>query len=63
MNPGREWFGTRAGAYLRGTVIGHGVVPVEACIRILRSAGYDDVLSIEFEGMEPCEEAIALGLA
>lgn len=62
MNPGREWFGTRAGAYLRGTVIGHGVVPVEACIRILRSAGYDDVLSIEFEGMEPCEEAIALGL-
>lgn len=62
VNPGRGWFGTRAGAYLRGTVIGHGVVPVEACIRNLQRAGYDDVLAIEFEGMEPCEEAIALGL-
>lgn len=60
-DPGKGWFGTRAGAYLRGTVIGHGVVPVEACIRSLLRAGYDDVLAIEFEGMEPCEEAIALG--
>ena len=31
-------------------------------IRSLQRAGYDDVLAIEFEGMEPCEEAIALGL-
>ena len=61
-DPGRGWFGTRAGAYLRGTVIGHGVVPIEACIRSLKRAGYDDVLAIEFEGMEPCEEAIELGL-
>ena len=61
-NPGRGWFGTRAGAYLRGTVIGHGVVPVEACIRSLQRVGYDDVLAIEFEGMEPCEAAIELGL-
>ena len=62
FDPGRGWFGTRGGAYLRGTVIGHGVVPVQTCIRILKNAGYDDVLAIEFEGMEPCEEAIALGL-
>jgi len=62
FDPGRGGFGTRGGAYLRGTVIGHGVVPVQTCIRILKNAGYDDVLAIEFEGMEPCEEAIALGL-
>lgn len=60
-NPGRTWFSTRAGAYLRGTVIGHGVVPVEGALRILRGAGYDGVVAIEFEGMEPCLEAIALG--
>ncbi len=35
-NPGKGWFGTRGGAFLRGTVIGHGVVPVEACLRILK---------------------------
>ena len=61
-NPGRGWFGTRGGAYLRGTVVGHGVVPVEACLRILKAAAYDDVVAIEFEGMEPCEEALELGL-
>ena len=59
-NPGKGWFGTRGGAFLRGTVIGHGVVPVEACLRILKNAGYDGTVAIEFEGMEPCEEAIAL---
>ena len=59
-NPGKGWFGTRGGAFLRGTVIGHGVVPVEACLRILKNAGYDGTVAIEFEGMEPCEEATAL---
>lgn len=59
-NPGKGWFGTRGGAFLRGTVIGHGVVPVEACLRILKNAGYDGTVAIEFEGMEPCEEAIEL---
>lgn len=59
-NPGKGWFGTRGGAFLRGTVIGHGVVPVEACLRILKNAGYDGTVAIEFEGMEPCEEAIVL---
>ena len=60
-SPGRGWFSTRAGAHLRGTVIGHGVVPVEGALRVLCAAGYDGALAIEFEGMEPCEEAIALG--
>ena len=60
-DPGEAWFGTRAGAYLRGTVVGHGVVPVEACLRKLRDAGYDDEVAIEFEGMEPCVEALRVG--
>ena len=42
----------RGGNYLRGTVIGHGVVPVRACVHILQNAGYDGYLSVEFEGRE-----------
>ena len=61
-DPGTGWFGTRGGAYLRGTIIGHGVVPVEAAIRILKRAGYDDTVAVEFEGLEPCEQALAISL-
>lgn len=50
--PGGKWLETRGGNYLRGTVTGHGVVPVRACLRILQNAGYDGYLSVEFEGAE-----------
>ena len=60
INPGEGWFETRAGAYLRGTIVGHGSVPVQAALRILRRAGYDGAVAIEFEGMEPCEEALRI---
>lgn len=60
--PGQGFFPTRAGNYLRGTVIGHGVVPVKQCLQILKNSGYNGALAIEFEGMEPALEAIAVGL-
>ncbi|MBO4379233.1 MAG: sugar phosphate isomerase/epimerase [Clostridia bacterium] len=50
--PGGHWLTTRGGNYLRGTVVGHGVVPVRSCIRQLRAAGYNGWLSVEFEGAE-----------
>lgn len=50
--PGDGWFKSRNGAYLRGTVAGHGVVPVRRCLEILRASGYQGVVSYEFEGME-----------
>ena len=50
--PGGHWLTTRGGNYLRGTVVGHGVVPVRACVNILKAAGYDGWLSVEFEGAE-----------
>ena len=43
---------TNGGNYIRGTVIGHGVVPVFKCINILKKAGYDGCITIEFEGPE-----------
>ena len=45
--PGEGWFNTRNGDWLRGTVAGHGVVPLRACIRTLYNSGYDGWLSFE----------------
>ena len=61
-SPGPEFLRTRAGNYLRGTVIGHGVVPVAQCLSSLKMAGYDGYVGVEFEGMEEPLEAIACGL-
>ncbi len=51
-NPGEGWFPSRNGGYLRGTVAGHGVVPIDHCLKALKEAGYKGWLSYEFEGME-----------
>lgn len=61
-DPGKGWFRSRAGNYLRGAIIGHGEVPISACIGIMKRSGYDATLSIEFEGMEPTLDGIAIGL-
>ena len=50
--PGDGWFVSRAGNFLRGAIIGHGGVPITQCLRKLKRAGFNGVLSIEFEGME-----------
>lgn len=43
--------------------VGEGDIPVAHCIAILKKAGYDGYLSIEYEGSEDCIEALAKGLA
>jgi sugar phosphate isomerase/epimerase len=57
------FFGTSSGNHIRGTVIGHGCVPVVNCITALKKAGYDGFVSIEFEGMEENIPALEQGLA
>ena len=52
--PGTGWFPTRGGNWLRGTIIGHGQVPIQQCLYALKRAGYDGWLSLEFEGVEDC---------
>ena len=49
------------GNYYRGTILVHGVVPIISCVNILKKAGYDGWLSIEFEGMEDTVPAIKAG--
>jgi len=54
---------TRGGNYFCGTVVGEGDVPVKKCLQILKRAGYDDYVSLEYEGKEDCISGIARGLA
>jgi len=61
-NPGQGWYETRGGNYLRGAVIGHGDVPIMQCLKIMKAARYDGVLSIEFEGIEDPIAGISIGL-
>lgn len=49
------FFKTRGGNYLRGAIVGHGVVPVLQCFGILKDSGYNGYITLEFEG---CEDAI-----
>lgn len=62
MYPGNGWFTTRGGNYLRGAILGSGVVPVAQCLRVLRNNGYDGYVSIEFEGSEDNLRGISWGL-
>ena len=61
-DPGEGFFLTRAANYLRGTIVGHGVVPVPQCLHILKTNGYDGFVGIEFEGMEENHMALRIGL-
>lgn len=61
-DPGKGWFQSRGGNYLRGAIIGHGDVPILQCLKIVKRAQYDGVLSIEFEGLEDPIEGIGIGL-
>jgi len=62
-DPGAGWFRSRHGTFLRGTVVGHGVVPVRKCFEILKEHGYGGTVSLEFEGMEDNLPALEAGLA
>ncbi len=57
------FFQTRGGNYLRGTILGHGEVPVATAIKALKRAGYDGYVSLEFEGMEENIPALQAGLS
>ncbi|MBQ2902764.1 MAG: sugar phosphate isomerase/epimerase [Clostridia bacterium] len=62
LNPGKGFFRSRGGNYLRGSIIGHGDIPVMQCISIAKNSGYDGFVSIEFEGLENCLDGIEIGL-
>lgn len=54
---------TRGCNLIQGCTVCEGDIPVEQCVSILKKAGYDGYLSIEYEGSEDCIEALERGLA
>jgi sugar phosphate isomerase/epimerase len=59
--PDDSWFSSRAGNHLRGTVVGHGIIPVTQCLNYIKKSGYDGGFSLEFEGLEDPLEAVRRG--
>lgn len=59
-DPGRGYFQSRAGNYLRCTIAGHGDVPICQCLGIFKSRGYTGAISLEFEGIEDVLESIEI---
>jgi len=62
-HPGAGCITTRGGNFLKGTVIGQGNVPVKQCLRIMKRAGYEGYVSIEYEGAEDCIQGISTGFS
>lgn len=56
-DPGDGFMRTRGGNFLRGTVLGHGVVPVTQCLAALKRAGFDGYVGLEYEGHK-CEDTL-----
>lgn len=55
-------FQTRGCNWLKGVAVGDGDVPVAQCIAILKRAGFDGYVDLEYEGAEDCIEGCAKGL-
>ncbi len=60
--PGRGWYVTRRGDYLRDTIAGHGAVNYPAVMQTLRGVGYDGWYSLEYAAMEPAETGIPMAV-
>ena len=58
---GEAYIVTRGCNKLCACAVGDGDIPVSQCVAILKRAGYDGYLSIEFEGLGDCITEIAKG--
>lgn len=57
-----NWFETIGGRVIRGAILGQGDLDIWDILGTIKNSGYDGDISIEFEGMEPCENATAICL-
>ena len=49
-----SWFRSRAGRYLRGSILGQGDLDIRQIVRTIKTSGFDGNIYIEYEGMEDC---------
>ncbi|MFA6291886.1 MAG: sugar phosphate isomerase/epimerase family protein [Victivallales bacterium] len=59
---GDGWFKSKAGYFLRGSIVGQGDIDIPSVVKIIKNSGYDGFISIEFEGMEDCRTGSKIGL-
>ena len=58
-----SWFETMGGKMLRGAILGQGDVDIWEILRTIKHSGFDGYISLEFEGMEVCEQGTEISLA
>ncbi len=58
LSPDEKGIKTRGGNVLAGTILGKGIVPVKECVEIIKKSGYSGYYTVEFEGKEPCLDAL-----
>jgi len=61
--PCDNWLETPHGNFLRGAIVGLGDVDVPRIIKLIKDSGYDNYISIEFEGWEECKLGSRVGMA
>lgn len=61
-SPGKGWFPTAKGDWLRGAILGCGNAHTRQSLEVLRKSGYNGYVSIEFEGIEDHILGISEGL-
>ena len=57
-SPGVYWLKAKGKSWLRDTMVGHGVIDVEACMKILKDAGYNGAFALEISHPEPYERGV-----
>ncbi len=57
-----SWFETLGGRMLRGSIVGQGDLDIWEIARIIKGSGFDGYVSVEFEGMEECEQGTRISL-
>ncbi|MBR4748526.1 MAG: sugar phosphate isomerase/epimerase [Abditibacteriota bacterium] len=55
------WFASSNGTHICGAVLGEGDVPVKAIFDLIKAAGYDGAVSLEYEGLEDHIEGVTRG--
>lgn len=56
------WFQAASGEWLRGAITGQGDIDILKVLQLVKDSGYDEYISLEFEGMEDCLKGTRLGL-
>ncbi|MGI5894200.1 MAG: sugar phosphate isomerase/epimerase family protein [Candidatus Merdivicinus sp.] len=57
-----SWFETMGGRMLRGSILGQGDLDIWEILRVIKESGFDGYISLEFEGMEQCEQGTEISL-